>query len=118
MSVYLQQYERCMRYFKRIQIKDASQDQLYDDFWSFFTHCYHFKDWLINDPEVVMDNKRQTIEQYITNSAPLSICANLANRSKHYTLTRPPRGQDAQITGGNVTVHVGSYIEYEPLLLP
>jgi hypothetical protein len=49
-------------------------------------NCYHLKDWLKNDPTtqpVVGD-----VEQVITASTYLSLCADLANGSKHLTLTR------------------------------
>jgi hypothetical protein len=45
--------------------------------------AWHLKDWIINDETVVKDN----IEEIAKNYTSLMICAGMANRTKHYTLT-------------------------------
>jgi hypothetical protein len=53
----------------------------------FFTECHHFKDWLIKE----LPNLKQTVESYISNSAPLSLAADYCNTFKHAGLDKKPR---------------------------
>lgn len=66
---------------------DRTSEHYQDEAYAFFQNCYHLKDWLKNDPAsaaAVTD-----VEQMISTSRALSICADLANGSKHLTLTTP-----------------------------
>jgi hypothetical protein len=60
---------------------------LRDAFIDFCVHCYHLKDVLIQVK--VFDGKY--VEDYITRSVPLSVCANVANKAKHLKLHKPQR---------------------------
>jgi len=71
-------------------VLDTRTSSYVDEMYSFFENCYHLKDRLKNDQasaRTVTD-----IEAMITNSTSLSICADLANGSKHLTLTTSRSG--------------------------
>ena len=61
------------------QAKEATED--------FFTHCYHFKDWLIKE----MPHLKRAVEDHITNSTSLSLAADYCNTFKHAGLDKTPR---------------------------
>jgi hypothetical protein len=64
-----------------------SEDHL-DHILAFFLNCYHIKDWLKSGPEwqdgVDIDVKNWAVEQFVTESPALSICADLCNGNKHF----------------------------------
>ena len=70
-----------------------------DDFYSFFTCCFHLKDWLKNDPslDAVI---RDAAEAVIANNRWLGLCADIANGSKHLRID-------------HVRVDAGSRVEKE-----
>ena len=79
-----EQLARVKRFLRRIEPRGATDDDQ-DDLWSFFQHCWHLKDWLMNDltvPERIRNSVESEVEQYES----LMICADLANRTKHLTL--------------------------------
>ena len=45
----------------------------------FFSHCYHFKDWLLKE----QPNLKQSVEDHISNSKALSLAADICNSYKH-----------------------------------
>ena len=98
--MYTEQWERINRWLKRVESEQESQQDYVDFLWAFFQNCWHFKDWIKNDPETpkkVVDS----IEGDINNYEALRICADLANRSKHLTL-RPGwerHDKDPQVRG-------------------
>jgi hypothetical protein len=55
----------------------------------FFTHCYHFKDWLKKE----LPHLSQAVEDHITKSVPLSLSADYCNTFKHAGLDRKPRSE-------------------------
>ena len=61
------------------QAKEATED--------FFSHCYHFKDWLIEE----FPSLKEAVEDHISSSLPLSIAADYCNTFKHAGLDRRPR---------------------------
>ena len=62
-----------------VDAKDAAEE--------FFTQCYHFKDWL----KKAYPALNRTVEQYISNSLPLSLAADFCNTFKHAGLDSNPR---------------------------
>ena len=62
---------------------------------SLFLNCYHVKDWLKSGPEwhddLAPKLKKMAIEQFVTESPALCICADLCNRNKHFQLDKAPR---------------------------
>lgn len=79
-----------------------------DALFHFFQDGYHLKDWLINDESACLT--RDEVEQAVSASEQLSMCADLCNGTKHRALTRSARTGDPStaFTGQSVTIQVGS----------
>ena len=103
MSRFLEQFERVKRYLNKIEDQDRDSTAYDDDLWSFFQNCYHLKDWIKNDPDIG-DGIKETVEKFVQSNKELRICADLANRSKHLELDRPPR-EDAKVTSRSTTIY-------------
>lgn len=75
---------------------------------SFFEAVHHLKDWLGRDPKSGVTLADGDI--LINGSTELSICADLANASKHLKLTRPPRSGDTStaIARNDVMIILGT----------
>ena len=111
MPEYIDQLDRVRRMLDRINRQDRSPIEYGDDIWSFFQNCWHLKDWVKNDPSVP-PHVRQSIEKLAAASPRLTICADLANATKHLKLTSPRVG--AKHSHWNVTIVPGesSKVEY------
>lgn len=88
-----EQYDRTHRWFAMFSSTndgrehDRVSDHYEDERYAFFQNCHHLKDWLKNDPAtaaLVSD-----VEDLINGSPNLSLCADIANGSKHLTLKNP-----------------------------
>lgn len=106
----MEQLERMGRYLNRIRniyaginLDWGRRYECDDDVFSFFVHCYHVRDWMVHLNMVGLTAKQ--IDQFIDSKACLRICADLANGTKHCTLTRTIR------SGGKP--HIAGR-EYEP----
>ncbi len=86
MSPAQEQFARLKRYLARMERKAAS-DEGTDDMYSFFLHAWHLVDWASNDPAV----NRTYGEVLADTSNSIRSCKDIANRSKHLVLDRPPR---------------------------
>lgn len=101
MTKYVEQLERVRRYYNRFKgINDgiehtSSTDYYVDDVYAFFQACYHLKDWLKNDGSYTVHTD-QEIENYVSKTIALSICADICNGLKHLVLDsrRGPRSGD------------------------
>lgn len=89
----MEQIERANRYLHRIKemyagVIEPRQDHDYynDDVISFFVHCYHIRDWVIELSKVNISQRE--VDEYINSHEPLKICADLSNGSKHCSLKR------------------------------
>lgn len=97
------------RYYARFQKlndgrpHDVSSEEYFDDVYAFFQNCYHFKDYLKNDP-VFTKHSNHDIEKFVTNTPTLAICADICNGLKHLTLSNPPRSGDIPKIGGKKIV--------------
>jgi hypothetical protein len=86
-------YHRMMRSYEKLRIvgtntgNSISLSVAKESSEEFFTECYHFKDWLIKE----LPHLKQTVENYISNSLPLSLAADYCNTFKHAGLDRKPR---------------------------
>lgn len=69
------------------QLSGASIQVARHELHSLFVQAYHLKDSLIHDGV----KPKAVIEAAVTNSATLSLLADLANLDKHGKLTKPPR---------------------------
>ncbi len=92
----MEQLERARRYLDRIHkiykgtsIPWEERDYLKDDVISFFMHCYHIKDWIIQLSKVKVTH--QEIDNFINKQEALKICTDLCNGSKHCKLTQKTR---------------------------
>ncbi len=101
---YSEQLERVRRFFARLSNENRDAVEYDDDLWSFFQNCWHFKDWLKNDPAVPTHITKR-VEKDANDKPAIKICADLANRSKHVVLTRIR--VDAKITSRDTTVFIG-----------
>ncbi len=96
MERYREQLARTHRYYERFKklnegsAKEPSSEANMDDIYAFFQNCYHLKDWLKNDPAYTFHSSEE-IEDHVSKSSELSICADICNGSKHLTFNRPPR---------------------------
>jgi hypothetical protein len=102
---YSEQLARVRRFFGRLSNENQDAVEFDDDVWSFFQHCWHFKDWLKNDPTLPA-NITDRVEPDASAKLAIRICADSANRSKHAALTKPNR-TDADITSRDTTVLIG-----------
>lgn len=93
----MEQIERSKRYLKRMEkiysgIFSSSghdKEDYDDDVVSFFIHCYHIRDWIIELN--TLNIKSGQVDIFINKHQALKICADLANGSKHCKLTRSLR---------------------------
>lgn len=76
-------------------------DDPLDHVLAFFFNCHHVKDWLMTGPEwqdeVAPKVKKMAVEQFISESEALSICADLCNGNKHFRLDKKPRSGNTPI---------------------
>jgi hypothetical protein len=92
---YVEQYERMQRSYDRFReiktrLTDKVSSDYEDDVYAFFMHCYHLKDWVKNDNSVKtrMPNIGADVEEFITESEALSLCAALCRSLKRLELNR------------------------------
>jgi len=94
MPGYKEQWDRVQRYYDRFQKLNNGMEQTkqtvpleayLDDVYTFFQNSHHLKDWLINDSAYTKHTKKQ-IEDYVSKTQALSICADICNGSKHLFL--------------------------------
>lgn len=92
------QWNRICRYEERL---DEMQRQVLfnrpaiyfcDDLFAFFIECHSFKDWLINDDDVLKElgweKKEELIEDFVHSTYELQLCADIANGKKHRRIDR------------------------------
>lgn len=95
MKAYMRQLERTRRYLDRIAAIYSGTHPLRtyqhyeDEIASFFIHCYHIRDWLIEHS--CPSTRRQDVDKFIDQHDCLRICADYCNGQKHYKLQRKTR---------------------------
>jgi hypothetical protein len=67
-----------------------------DAIHTFFQNCYHLKDWIKNDPNSLF---REKVEEFVSASNNLSLCADICNGSKHLKLTKLRSGHLPKVGG-------------------
>ncbi len=89
----MRQIERAHRYLQRLKNVYAGveadwncRENFEDDVYSFFMHCYHIRDWIIHLNLVGLTSS--DVDNFINSHDCLKICADLANCTKHYKITR------------------------------
>ena len=116
---YEEQLERVRRYHARFAQIDGGfeatlpSENYVDDMYAFFQNCYHLKDWLKKDPAFTArpNKSAQDIEDVVTNTPCLAICADICNATKHLglDLTQHPArsGHEPKVTRREFHVSVG-----------
>jgi len=88
------QYWSMMRSYERLKRVNTdtgnhiSNTDARDTTRDFFNNCYHLKDWLKKDPLLHLQT---SVEDFISNSTPLSLAADFCNAHKHGGLDRGGR---------------------------
>jgi len=120
MAEWKEQFERVKRSLNRIENRNEDLTPYHeDDFWHFFQDCYHLKDWIKNDSSIPKNIKGEYIdknhkeghkvEECINANTNLSMCADLANKSKHLKLKNNIR-IDEKIQKRSITYHAPTVI--------
>jgi hypothetical protein len=84
-----------------------SEVEFQDMMWSFFQHCWHVKDWILNDPLASTTQKEAACEM-AHKSDVLRICQDLCNGTKHLQLRRPGSGSGASHRYVDATIDPGA----------
>jgi hypothetical protein len=112
MAKYEEQLDRVRRYYGRflqhvegiaVEMPVRISPEYMDDVYAFFQNCYHLKDWLKNDMDF---SKRsdQEIEEFVSTTRSLAICADICNGAKHLVLRRNRSGNIPDFTGTQMTI--------------
>jgi hypothetical protein len=86
---YRHQLDRVRRFLDRVEGPHTSDVEFQDMMWAFFQNCWHLKDWVDHDPLASDAQKKEVIDQAHA-SAPLKICRDLCNGTKHLGVDRKP----------------------------
>ena len=94
------QYLRMERLHNKIvdefesQKRSKSSEEMLDDVYTFFTACYHLREWINKDAKVGARVKA-VVPKFFGENAPvqLLICRDLANKSKHSVLETKGRSE-------------------------
>jgi hypothetical protein len=110
---HMEQFDRVKRYHGRFAQLNAGMEMTMpsenyiDDIYAFFQNCYHLKDWLKKDPTFTKRTPAE-IEDYITHTPSLAICADICNATKHLGLSVAPRsGAEPRFGRREFHAHVG-----------
>jgi len=107
-----EQLARVQRYHARFkEANDGAEmrvtaEYAADDMHAFFQNCYHLKEWLKNDPGFI-EKTDDEIEDYVTATPCLALCADICNGMKHLSLTRDRSGSEPQFSGRQIHVWEG-----------
>lgn len=109
------QWERVQGHLKEVRAvysgRDGGTYEALDATLSFFEVIHHLKDWLGNDPSSGLT--KADGDALIGNSLILKLCADLANGSKHLSLTSTRTGdRSTSITRNDVIVSMDSGVSH------
>lgn len=110
------QWYRILRWRERVRQSrdDGRSDALgtegyRDEVFALFQAMWHLKDWLKNDPSF---EQLTGVEDWIVDhSSALLVAADVANGSKHMTLSNP-RAHESGQTRNDVHIHVGAWVKH------
>ena len=88
-----EQYDRMKRWLARLAEGESVDERRVDDFYAFFTCCFHLKDWLKADAtlEPAVGADAEGLFHPSRGLRWLQVCADLANGSKHLVINRNVR---------------------------
>lgn len=119
-----EQLARAQRWYVRFaeinsgRVHDRSSEYYTDDVYAFFVACYHVKDWIKNDDQLALPNKRQIVESYVEGSDDLKLCADICNGIKHLKLIdrtgtpNPRTGKQPEFIKGEYGLHIGGSLTF------
>ena len=64
-------------------------ESMEDDARSFFVHCYHVRDWIVNDDNAPSCIKKK-VNEFVRDNTYMKICADMSNGIKHFKRNRSP----------------------------
>ena len=111
MSKYQDQIQRAERYYSRFKkindgrIHDSDSETYFDDMYTFFMHCYHIKDYLKHDPSYT-SHTNQEIENHISNTPAIALCADICNGLKHLSLNQTRSGSVPDVDNGTINLNI------------
>jgi len=106
MSNYQTQFNRAEKYYSRFSASEA----YFDDIYTFFMHCYHIKDYLKHDSGYT-SHTNQEIEEYITDTSSLALCADICNGMKHLNLTNTRSGSIPNADSGKIKLEFADSLD-------
>lgn len=110
-SMYLEQLDRVRRWYNRFKnindgiVHNQPSEYYQDEVYAFFLNCYHLKDWIKNDSAAASVAVR--VEQYINNTAELSLCADICNGLKHLKLRKNKSGESPKFGSRKFELNIG-----------
>lgn len=111
-DAWLEQWNRVRRWYERFRETargrehDRESEAYQDEVYAFFQNCHHLKDWLKNDDASRADVA--DVEEFVSRSPDLLLCADLANGSKHLRLTRPRVDANTKVGRRDYALTLGS----------
>jgi hypothetical protein len=103
-----EQHDRMKRWRARLGERTGVEDRRVDDFYAFFSTCFHLKDWLKQDNSLP-ESVRADVETHVNATFWLKLCADLANGSKHLELSRPRVDPKARVGTQGPAVQPGAF---------
>jgi hypothetical protein len=107
-----EQYDRMMRWFERFKRVNDGQQQTddieyhEDTMRAFFENCFHLRDWIKNDSKSGIPTK--DVEDFITKTRYMKLCADVAISYKHMIVTKTPRsGENPTLGPRHFTLSTG-----------
>jgi len=100
-------YEKLERIHRERPIEEqweTYRDTYMDNAVAFFIFCYHIKDWIKNDPAIDKTIK-SAVESYIDRNNCLKSCADIANGTKHLSLTKQRSLSRPRVTSEEMVMH-------------
>jgi len=79
---YNAQLDRTRRFLERVEGKHENDVAFQDIVWSFSQHCWHLRDWVMND-DTVQQTQRDAVYKAVEANGDLQICRSLCNHTKH-----------------------------------
>jgi hypothetical protein len=116
---YDEQVKRTRRWLRRLEdvsshpndindpLPTGKQEEYEDYLYAFFQNCWHIKDWISSDksaPKRLKDAVKEVDKQSAI--APLMLCADVANGSKHFGQSRD--GKRHAKTVGEIEIEIDS----------
>lgn len=113
MAKFIEQYNRMIRWYKKFESINAGRDHIQesdyykDEGYAFFITCCHFRDWLLNDRVVKIQNKEMILKEYVDRSKYMKICHDICNGHKHLDLTSPKHNGRTKINSTHHKISLG-----------